>query len=171
MTSIHVRDWQVLDVRFPTSDALDGSDAMHASPDYSAAYVVLRRRDDRLALVDLPAAAIRGRKGPSPVERNHYEYLSLGRDDDLEFSFFSPGDGQATVSLRARRRSQAPRISSRLTVNGVEFPINEGETPRDDYAEVTRTVPVRAARAVAATACGSARFAAGGFQIVLRKKS
>src|SRR6478735_1900637 len=32
----------VHDVRFPTSDALDGSDAMNADPDYSAAYVVLR---------------------------------------------------------------------------------------------------------------------------------
>ena len=31
----------VHDVRFPTSRALDGSDAMHTSPDYSAAYVVL----------------------------------------------------------------------------------------------------------------------------------
>ncbi len=30
------------DIRFPTSRNLDGSDAMHASPDYSAAYVVLR---------------------------------------------------------------------------------------------------------------------------------
>lgn len=30
------------DVRFPTSRALDGSDAMHIDPDYSAAYVILR---------------------------------------------------------------------------------------------------------------------------------
>jgi L-fuconate dehydratase len=29
------------DIRFPTSDALDGSDAMNPDPDYSAAYVVL----------------------------------------------------------------------------------------------------------------------------------
>ena len=29
------------DIRFPTSHALDGSDAMHPDPDYSAAYVVL----------------------------------------------------------------------------------------------------------------------------------
>jgi L-fuconate dehydratase len=29
------------DVRFPTSRSLDGSDAMHTSPDYSAAYVIL----------------------------------------------------------------------------------------------------------------------------------
>jgi L-fuconate dehydratase len=33
---------EVHDVRFPTSLTLDGSDAMHPDPDYSAAYVVLR---------------------------------------------------------------------------------------------------------------------------------
>ena len=32
----------VYDIRFPTSELLDGSDAMHPDPDYSAAYVVLR---------------------------------------------------------------------------------------------------------------------------------
>jgi L-fuconate dehydratase len=32
---------EVRDIRFPTSRMLDGSDAMHAAPDYSAAYVVL----------------------------------------------------------------------------------------------------------------------------------
>ena len=31
-----------LDIRFPTSAKLDGSDAMNADPDYSAAYVILR---------------------------------------------------------------------------------------------------------------------------------
>src|SRR5690349_19244308 len=36
ITSIAVHD-----VRFPTSRALDGSDAMNPDPDYSAAYVVL----------------------------------------------------------------------------------------------------------------------------------
>ncbi len=34
------------DVRFPTSRWLDGSDAMHTDPDYSAAYVVLRTDAD-----------------------------------------------------------------------------------------------------------------------------
>ena len=33
---------EVRDVRFPTSRALDGSDAMNADPDYSATYVVLQ---------------------------------------------------------------------------------------------------------------------------------
>lgn len=38
---------ELLDLRFPTSRALDGSDAMNPDPDYSAAYVILRtdRRD------------------------------------------------------------------------------------------------------------------------------
>jgi L-fuconate dehydratase len=36
----------VLDVRFPTSEHLDGSDAMNPEPDYSAAYVQLRTDAD-----------------------------------------------------------------------------------------------------------------------------
>lgn len=32
---------EVLDIRFPTSDGLDGSDAMNPDPDYSAAYCIL----------------------------------------------------------------------------------------------------------------------------------
>ncbi len=32
---------RTIDVRFPTSDSLDGSDAMNPDPDYSAAYVIL----------------------------------------------------------------------------------------------------------------------------------
>jgi len=37
-----VTELTVVDVRFPTSLSLDGSDAMNPDPDYSAAYVVLR---------------------------------------------------------------------------------------------------------------------------------
>jgi L-fuconate dehydratase len=39
---VTITDIDVLDVRFPTSRHLDGSDAMHPDPDYSAAYVTLR---------------------------------------------------------------------------------------------------------------------------------
>ncbi|MCC6409792.1 MAG: L-fuconate dehydratase [Planctomycetes bacterium] len=42
MTSIRILGLEALDIRFPTSDELDGSDAMHSDPDYSAAYAVLR---------------------------------------------------------------------------------------------------------------------------------
>ena len=38
----HFTALDVHDVRFPTSDSLDGSDAMNPNPDYSAAYTVLR---------------------------------------------------------------------------------------------------------------------------------
>ncbi len=37
-----ITDLQTFDLRFPTSQHLDGSDAMNPDPDYSAAYVVLR---------------------------------------------------------------------------------------------------------------------------------
>jgi L-fuconate dehydratase len=40
---------ETYDVRFPTSRALDGSDAMNPAPDYSAAYVVLRTDDPGLS--------------------------------------------------------------------------------------------------------------------------
>jgi L-fuconate dehydratase len=42
---ITITEVVALDVRFPTSDSLDGSDAMNQRPDYSAAYVVLRTDD------------------------------------------------------------------------------------------------------------------------------
>ena len=47
MTRISALD--VIDVRFPTSLGLDGSDAMNPEPDYSAAYVVLSLDDSDLA--------------------------------------------------------------------------------------------------------------------------
>ncbi|PYS94286.1 MAG: fuconate dehydratase [Acidobacteria bacterium] len=40
--TITITEIEALDIRFPTSRALDGSDAMNADPDYSAAYVILR---------------------------------------------------------------------------------------------------------------------------------
>ena len=39
---------ETLDVRFPTSRTLDGSDAMNPDPDYSAPYVILRTEDPGL---------------------------------------------------------------------------------------------------------------------------
>ncbi len=39
---IKIIDLTVHDIRFPTSRALDGSDAMNPAPDYSATYVILK---------------------------------------------------------------------------------------------------------------------------------
>jgi L-fuconate dehydratase len=46
---VKIIDYTVYDVRFPTSRTLAGSDAMHTSPDYSAAYVVLHTDDPDLS--------------------------------------------------------------------------------------------------------------------------
>src|ERR671931_1582078 len=46
MTTIAALD--ALDIRFPTSRALDGSDAMNPDPDYSAAYAIVRTDDESL---------------------------------------------------------------------------------------------------------------------------
>ncbi|WP_406265349.1 fuconate dehydratase [Streptomyces sp. NBC_00191] len=40
-----VTEFEVHDIRFPTSEQFDGSDAMNPDPDYSAAYVVMRATD------------------------------------------------------------------------------------------------------------------------------
>jgi L-fuconate dehydratase len=40
-----ITGFETVDVRFPTSLQLDGSDAMNRAPDYSAAYVILRTSD------------------------------------------------------------------------------------------------------------------------------
>jgi L-fuconate dehydratase len=41
-----ITELQVTDIRFPTSQSLDGSDAMNPDPDYSAAYVIVRTDAD-----------------------------------------------------------------------------------------------------------------------------
>jgi L-fuconate dehydratase len=47
MTEV-ITGFDTVDVRFPTSLQLDGSDAMNQAPDYSAAYVILRTGDPDL---------------------------------------------------------------------------------------------------------------------------
>jgi L-fuconate dehydratase len=47
--SHRITGFQTFDLRFPTSQQLDGSDAMNPDPDYSAAYVVLRTESAELS--------------------------------------------------------------------------------------------------------------------------
>ncbi len=46
--SIRITAIEVKDIRFPTSQFLDGSDAMNPDPDYSAAYVILKTNKENL---------------------------------------------------------------------------------------------------------------------------
>ncbi|WP_407548144.1 enolase C-terminal domain-like protein [Streptomyces sp. Pv4-95] len=60
---------ETIDVRFPTSRDLDGSDAMNEAPDYSAAYVVLH--------------VAGGDKHTSEVTEGHGFTFTIGRGNDL----------------------------------------------------------------------------------------
>ena len=44
--TMRIRGLETIDIRFPTSIELDGSDAMNPDPDYSAAYVVVQTDAD-----------------------------------------------------------------------------------------------------------------------------
>jgi L-fuconate dehydratase len=41
-SDMRITGLDVVDVRFPTSEGLHGSDAVHSDPDYSAAYITLK---------------------------------------------------------------------------------------------------------------------------------
>jgi len=71
MDDIKITGFTTEDIRFPTSTALDGSDAMNPDPDYSAAYVVLD--------TDSP----RGLEG-------HGLAFTIGRGNDLVVAAIAP---------------------------------------------------------------------------------
>jgi L-fuconate dehydratase len=72
---------EVIDVRFPTSRSLDGSDAMNPDPDYSAAYVVLRTDDPAVAGYSLLFTTGRGNDVACAAVRALTPYI-VGRDVD-----------------------------------------------------------------------------------------
>jgi L-fuconate dehydratase len=77
MTRISALD--VVDVRFPTSRSLDGSDAMNPEPDYSAAYVVLSLDDSDIAGFSLLFTTGRGNDVACAAIRTLSSYV-VGRD-------------------------------------------------------------------------------------------
>jgi L-fuconate dehydratase len=106
---------EVLDIRFPTSRELDGSDAMNPDPDYSAAYVVLRTDEgpDGYGLAftigrgnDVQAAAIAaldhivvGRRVPETAA----ELAALNMDliGDSQLRWLGPEKGVAHMAIGA----------------------------------------------------------------------
>ncbi|MEO6086509.1 MAG: enolase C-terminal domain-like protein [Umezawaea sp.] len=105
----------VLDIRFPTSRELDGSDAMNPDPDYSAAYVVLRTDDgpDGYGLAftigrgnDVQAAAIQalaphvvGR--PVPEDAAALGALSAELIGDSQLRWLGPEKGVVHMAVGA----------------------------------------------------------------------
>ncbi|MGC7095528.1 enolase C-terminal domain-like protein [Amycolatopsis lurida] len=106
---------EVLDVRFPTSRELDGSDAMNPDPDYSAAYVVLHTDGgpDGYGLTftigrgnDVQAAAIQSLEGhvvgkPVPETASELAALSAALVGDSQLRWLGPEKGVAHMALGA----------------------------------------------------------------------
>ncbi|MCC7105990.1 MAG: hypothetical protein IT307_12680 [Chloroflexi bacterium] len=111
---------------------------------YQASYLVVKRQDDHYALVDLPPRAIRTKGGPTVVETNHFEYLNLGKEDDIASQIYSPRDQTATLSMRLRRQTGSGRVAGVITVNGTSYELAEGELARESWVDVTRQVALKA---------------------------
>ncbi|GHG11423.1 mandelate racemase [Amycolatopsis bullii] len=168
---------EVLDVRFPTSKELDGSDAMNPDPDYSAAYVVLHADGgpDGYGLAftigrgnDVQAAAIRA-LAPHVVGRDVPEDAAALGDlsrtlvGDSQFRWLGPEKGVAHMAVGAivnaawdlaARRAGLPvwRFAARMTpeelVSLVDFRyLTDALTEAEALDILRRAEPGRAERA------------------------
>ncbi|QWF78272.1 enolase C-terminal domain-like protein [Amycolatopsis sp. CA-230715] len=106
---------EVLDVRFPTSRELDGSDAMNPDPDYSAAYVVLhtdggpdgygltftigRGNDVQAAAIEALGAHVIGREVPEDAAA--LADLSARLIGDSQLRWLGPEKGVAHMAVGA----------------------------------------------------------------------
>src|SRR5918911_3776402 len=171
-----ITELEVLDVRFPTSLFLDGSDAMNPDPDYSAAYLVLHTDDgpDGYGLVftigrgnDVQAAAVRA-LAPHVVGRD-VELLcaDLGRFSrelvgDSQLRWLGPEKGILHMAIGgvvnavwdlAARRAGLPvwellaSMSPEQLVDLVDFRyLSDALTPRDALEILRRAEPGREQR-------------------------
>jgi L-fuconate dehydratase len=174
----------VLDIRFPTSRELDGSDAMNPDPDYSAAYVTLRTDDgpDGYGLAftigrgnDVQAAAIRalaphvvGR--PVPEDAAALAALSSELIGDSQLRWLGPEKGVVHMAIGAvvnaawdlaSRRAGLPlwRFLAGMTpeeiVGLVDFRyLSDALTPDEALSILRKAEPTRAGRIAQLTADG-----------------
>ena len=175
MASITCMD--VLDIRFPTSRELDGSDAMNPDPDYSAAYVVLRTDEGPSGHGftftigrgnEVQAVAIRaldhivvGRRTPDTAD----ELAALSRElvGDSQLRWLGPEKGVAHMAIGAvvnaawdlaARRANRPlwRFLAEMTpeeiVSLVDFRyLTDALTEQEALDILEAAAPGRAARA------------------------
>ena len=81
---IKITNIAVDDVRFPTSNDLTGSDAIHTDPDYSATYVTINTTDNKLTGYGLAFTIGKGNDIVADCIK-HYFYIFEGMNlDDLE---------------------------------------------------------------------------------------
>lgn len=172
-----VTELEVHDVRFPTSEQLDGSDAMNPDPDYSAAYVVLHTdagpRGHGLCFTigrgnEVMAAAIRslapyvvGRRAPATAADLAALHHDLTHDSQLRW--LGPEKGVMQMAAGALVNAAWDLAASRaglpvweflaaLTpeelVSLVDFRyLSDALTPQEALALLRAAEPGRAARA------------------------
>ncbi|MFC4061364.1 L-fuconate dehydratase [Planomonospora corallina] len=160
------------DVRFPTSRELDGSDAMHPDPDYSAAYLVLRT-DDGFEGYGFAFTIGRGNEvqtaavealAPYVVGRDAEDLGALGREmvHDSQLRWLGPEKGvmhmaisavvNALWDLRARRAGKPlwlllGEMPPEEIVDLVDFRYLTDALTRAEALEILRAAePGRAAR-------------------------
>ena len=113
---------EVVDLRFPTSRSLDGSDAMNPDPDYSAAYVILahgRRRRARGARAHVHDRARdgggrRGRRGAPAAGRRAGRGGDGGRPRRV-----LAGDGRRLAAAWIGPEKGAIHLATAAVVNAV----------------------------------------------------
>ncbi|RZQ60633.1 enolase C-terminal domain-like protein [Amycolatopsis suaedae] len=168
---------EVLDVRFPTSRELDGSDAMNPDPDYSAAYVVLhtdggpdgygltftigRGNDVQAAAIAALADHVVGREVPETAAQ--LAALSADLVGDSQLRWLGPEKGVAHMAVGAvvnagwdlaARRAGRPlwRFLAEMTpeeiAGQVDFRYLTDALTEDEALEILRAAePGRARRA------------------------
>ena len=143
MTRITALD--VIDVRFPTSRELDGSDAMNPEPDYSAAYVVLRTDDPAVSGFSLLFTTGRGNEVACAAINALAPYL-VGLE-----------------RVRAGRRHRSVRARARVGRSAALARAGEGRHAHGDRGGRERAVgpPVAPRRAPALAAVGVAHAGGG----------
>ncbi|WP_078854920.1 enolase C-terminal domain-like protein [Streptomyces sp. NRRL F-5135] len=171
-----VTGFEVHDIRFPTSEQLDGSDAMNPDPDYSAAYVVLRTADGREGHGfcftigrgnDVTAAAIEALRpyvlgSPAPGDAAGLAALSLALTHDSQLRWLGPEKGvthmaagaviNAAWDLAAKRASKPvweflATMTPEELVSLVDFRyLTDALTPDEALALLRAAEPGRAER-------------------------
>ncbi|MFI9581820.1 enolase C-terminal domain-like protein [Streptomyces sp. NPDC052236] len=172
-----VTEFEVHDVRFPTSEQLDGSDAMNPDPDYSAAYVVLRAADGAEGHGfcftigrgnDVTAAAIEALRPyvigrPAPRTAADLAALHLDLTHDSQLRWLGPEKGvihmaagaviNAAWDLAAKRAGQPvweflAAMTPEELVSLVDFRyLTDALTPEEALAILRTAEPGRAERA------------------------
>jgi L-fuconate dehydratase len=171
-----IRALDVVDIRFPTSRELDGSDAMNPDPDYSAAYAVLRTdsgpdgyglvftigrgNDVQVAAIAALAPMVVGR--PVPQDAAGLAALSADLLGDSQLRWLGPEKGVMHMAVGAvvnaawdlaARRAGLPLwrflsgMSPEEIVGLVDFRyLSDALTPADALAILRAAEPGRAGR-------------------------